>query len=132
MDNIACGGDTGVFAHGRNALELVLMRQLGAGWERVLSWTTLGGWKCVRGMEWEGEEGKQMLADAEKCQCDHALDLERGVPFGVIRKGWAADIIALEGLVDGDFGEFKKAVERASFVMKGGRVYKRDGQACDG
>ncbi|PFH49041.1 hypothetical protein AMATHDRAFT_148574 [Amanita thiersii Skay4041] len=88
MDNIACGGDTGVFAHGQNALELVLMRQIGAGWEKVLSWATLGGWRC-----------------------------------------WAADIIALEGSIDGDFGEFKKAVESVSFVMKGGRVYKRDGQA---
>ncbi|KAF8640387.1 hypothetical protein AX17_000057 [Amanita inopinata Kibby_2008] len=127
MENIACGGDTGVFAHGQNALELMLMRALEAEWNRVLAWATLGGWRCVRGMEWEGEEGQKRLAAVESS--NEPLGLERGVPFGAIRKGWAADIIAVNGRVDGDFDEFSKAIMDVVFVTKGGRVYKRDGRA---
>ena len=132
MENIACGGDTGVFAHGRNALELILMRQLGASWDRVLSWATYGGWKCVRGMEWEGDEGERRVRNAKNLQMSELLQdtiLERGVPFGVIRSGWAADLIGIEGKLDGTVEEFEKAlVDGVNFVMKGGKVYKRDGQ----
>ena len=132
MENVACGGDTGVFAHGQNALELVLMRQLGASWDCVLSWATYGGWKCVRGMEWEGGEGERRVRNVKNLQMSELLQdtiLERGVPFGVIRPGWAGDLIGIEGKLDGTVEEFEKAlVDGVKFVMKGGKVYKRDGQ----
>ena len=132
MENIACGGDTGVFAHGQNALELVLMRQLGAPWDHVLSWATYGGWRCVRGMEWEGVEGERRIRNVKNLQMSELLQdtiLERGVPFGVICPGWAGDLIGIEGKLDGTVEEFEKAlVDGVKFVMKGGKVYKRDGQ----
>lgn len=132
MENIACGGDTGVFAHGRNALELVLMRQLGASWDRVLSWATYGGWKCVRGMEWEGGEGERRMRNVKSLQMSQLTEdtiLERGVPFGVICPGWAGDLIGIEGKLDGTAQEFEEAlVDGVKFVMKGGKVYKQDGQ----
>ena len=140
MENIACGGDTGVFAHGQNALELVLMRRLGASWDRVLSWATYGGWKCVRGMEWEGEKGEKRIRDVVNINKKnlemsgelHLQDgsfLERGVPFGVICPGWAGDLIGIEGKLEGTVEEFEKAlVDGVKFVMKGGKVFKRDGQ----
>jgi hypothetical protein len=83
MENIACGGDTGVFAHGQNALELVLMRQLGAPWDCVLSWATDGGWKCVRGMEREGERRIRNVRNLQMSELLQDTILERGVPFGV-------------------------------------------------
>jgi hypothetical protein len=132
MENIACGGDTGVFAHGQNALELVLMCQLGAPWDRVLSWATYGGWRCVRGMEWEGGEGDRRIRNAKNLHMNELLQdtiLERGVPFGVIRPGWAGDLIGIEGRLDGTVEEFEKAlVDGVKFMMKGGKIYKRDGQ----
>ena len=127
MENVACGGDTGVFAHGQNALELVLMRQLGASWDRVLSWATYGGWKCVRGMEWEGDQLERRVLKMSEYLQDTIL--ERGVPFGVIRPRWAGDLIGIEGKLDGTVAEFEEAlVSGVKFVMKGGKVYKRDGQ----
>lgn len=139
MENIACGGDTGVFAHGDNALELVLMRRLGASWARVLSWATYGGWKCVRGMEWENEEGvarRNAIAEGGYpglvkmgFRPDSDIALERGVPFGVIRPGWAADLIAIEGKLDGSVEEFEAALTKGvRLVMKGGKIFKQDGQ----
>ncbi|GLB43774.1 putative amidohydrolase family protein [Lyophyllum shimeji] len=65
---IACGGDTGAFPHGENGLEMVLMRRLGAEWGVVLGWATLGGWECVRGMEWEGERGEARVRSVEEGQ----------------------------------------------------------------
>lgn len=157
MENIACGGDTGVFSHGKNALELVLMRNLGASWERVLGWATLGGWRCVRGMEWEGEDGimrvrclekhtQSLLGrsgstlglgdlrldgdgeDDEEEEDDDELGLDRDVPFGVIRGGWAADLVAVEGPLDGSPSDFEIALtEGVRFVMKAGFVYKIGG-----
>lgn len=131
MENIACGGDTGTFAHGRNGLELVLMRRLGAGWEKVLKWATLGGWECVRGMEWEGEMGKARLRHVEAGESSGGLDRE--VPFGAVRKGWAADLVGIEGRIDGTPEEFEKAImSGVIFVMKGGKVYKSDGNETTG
>jgi len=133
LDHVACGGDTGVFAHGNNALELILMRRLGAGWERVLGWATYGGWKCLRGMEWEGERGDRRLAELEKqnyARVDPAErpDIDRGVPFGVIRRGWAADLVAVEGKLDGSVQDFEDTLTKGvKFVMKAGKIYKRDG-----
>jgi len=137
LENLACGGDTGVFAHGQNALEMVLMRRLGAPWERVLSWATYGGWKCVRGMEWEGFEGERRLQMAEERVAHfgkrkflaNKMHLERETPFGVLRVGWAADLVAVEGKLDGTPEEFEVALmSGVKFVMKGGRIYLKDGQ----
>ena len=49
------------------------------------------------------------------------------VPFGVLRRGFAADIIATSGDLENDF---ERAVDKDSivFVMKGGRIFKRDGK----
>jgi len=126
---IACGGDTGVFPHGKNAFELQLMVKLGADWREVLKWATLGGWECVRGTQWEGKEGKRrikMLATLqENGPCPRMRDND--VPFGAIRPGFAADIIATSGDLSSDFFT---AVESQSikFVMKGGQVYKIGGE----
>lgn len=133
MENIACGGDTGVFAHGANALEMVLMVRLGADWRRVLRWGTLGGWECVRSMEWEGRRGAARMARAEaEAEVGEARNGngDNEVPFGAIRRGFAADVVATCGDVAGDF-EGAVSAERICFVMKGGRVYKRDGRAVE-
>jgi len=129
---IACGGDTGAFPHGENGLELILMRRLGADWATVLSWCTLGGWKCVRGMEWEGKKEEEKIRAAEEGVLDLKVrgksNLERGVPFGAVRKGWAGDLVGIEGCLDGDASDFERAIkEGVKFVMKGGVIYKRDG-----
>ncbi|KAJ7489117.1 hypothetical protein FB451DRAFT_1024217 [Mycena latifolia] len=105
---IACGGDTGVFPHGENAREMALMVGLGAPWEWVLRWGTLGGADCLRAPDPDPEsEG------------------DNTVRFGCVRPGWAADIVGLDGDVAADFAT---TVHRVEFVMKGGRVYKRGGK----
>ncbi|KAJ7097555.1 hypothetical protein C8R44DRAFT_949044 [Mycena epipterygia] len=104
---LACGGDTGVFAHGENALEMELMVRLGAPWAWVLRWGTLGGWECLGGDPDSAQEG------------------DNAVRFGCVRPGWAADLVGLDGDID---TEFAKTVRRVEFVMKGGRVYKQNGQ----
>lgn len=126
MDNIACGGDTGVFAHGDNALELKLMARLGAPAKQVLKWATLGGWRLVRSAAWEGDAGARRLERVEELREDPRVVGDNEVPFGVIAKGFAADIIALDGDLE---SEFEKAVSKESvkFVMKGGRIFKKDG-----
>ncbi|KAF8204132.1 hypothetical protein BJ912DRAFT_896082 [Pholiota molesta] len=122
MENIACGGDTGVFAHGLNALELFIMRTLGADWAKVLSWATYGGWKCVRGMEWDGARGERRVEALEEGGLS-------GVPFGAIRAGWAADLVGVVGSLDGSAKEFGEALTTGvAFVMKGGKIYKSDGK----
>lgn len=122
---IACGGDTGVFAHGDNALEMKMMARLGAPWRQVLRWCTLGGWECVRSMRWEGVEGEARLKDVELLREDARVVGDNEVPFGAVRKGFAADIIATSGDL---FTDFENAVDKKSinFVMKGGKVYKQD------
>ncbi|KAH9926465.1 uncharacterized protein B0H18DRAFT_1085040 [Fomitopsis serialis] len=117
VEDIACGGDTGVFNHGENALEMKLMVRLGADWRKVLRWGTLNGWQCIRSMAWEGEDGT-----------DHVrLVGDNEVPFGAVRRGFAADVIATSGDLEKDF---ENAVDSSNivFVMKGGRVYKREGK----
>ena len=60
---------------------------------------------------------------------DEDTDLERGAPFGALRVGWAADLVGIQGKVDGSPQEFEDAVMHGvKFVMRGGVVYKRDGQ----
>ncbi|EMD32606.1 hypothetical protein CERSUDRAFT_161559 [Gelatoporia subvermispora B] len=125
IQNIACGGDTGVFPHGDNALEMKLMVRLGADWRQVLRWGTLGGWECIRSMAWEGGTAATRLARVEELQEDRRVVGDNEMPFGAIRKGFAADIVATTGDFEKDF---ENAVDKANitFVMKTGRVYKRD------
>lgn len=97
---LACGGDTGAFAHGDNAREMELMLQADVPLEEVLTAATLHGWEACGG-DWCGRN------------------------FGCIEEGYAADIVALDGDVREDVG----ALRRVEFVMKDGRVWKKDGQA---
>lgn len=124
---IACGGDTGPFPHGDNALEMKLMVRLGADWKTVLKWGTLSGWECVRSMRWEGQTGKERLTRVHELREDSRIVGDNEVPFGTVRKGFAADIIATSGDLEVNFEE---SVDKGSivFVMKGGKVYKRDGR----
>lgn len=92
---LACGGDTGAFAHGENVRELELMSQAGIPLPDILQAGTLHGW--------------------EACGGDFC-----GRRFGCLEEGWAADIVALEGDVTRNLG----ALRDVRFVMKDGRVYK--------
>lgn len=125
---IACGGDTGVFAHGENSLEMKVMANLGADWRKVLQWGTLNGWKCIRSMRWEHGSGVERLKRIEELGEDARVVGDNEVPFGAIKKGFAADIIATKGDLERDFNN---AIDEESivFVMKGGRVYKESGKA---
>ena len=127
VERIACGGDTGPFPHGDNALEMKLMARLGAGWRQILRWCTLGGWEAVRSMGWEGERGEARLAAVEELREDQRKVGDNEVPFGAVRKGFAADIIATRGDLEADF---EGAVDKANivFVMKAGKVYKLEGR----
>ena len=97
---LACGGDTGAFAHGDNAREIELMLQAGVPLEDVLTAATLHGWEACGG-DWCGRK------------------------FGSIEEGWAADLVAL----DGDVRDDARALRRVDFVMKDAQVWKRDGKA---
>ncbi|KAI1122782.1 hypothetical protein F5Y10DRAFT_253239 [Nemania abortiva] len=92
---LACGGDTGAFAHGENVRELGFMLDAGVPLVDVLQAATLYGWEVCGG---------------DLC----------GRRFGSIEEGFAADIIALDGDLSRDVG----ALWRVNFVMKDGRVYK--------
>lgn len=127
FENIACGGDTGAFTHGENALELQLMVKLGAPWQKVLSWATLGGWKSIRPRTWEGEDGEERLARISSLSEDPRQVGDNEVAFGVIKRGFVADIIATTGDLEKDFQD-AVSKDMISFVMKGGRVYKRKGK----
>jgi len=127
FDNFACGGDTGPFPHGENALELRLMLAAGAPWQNILAWATLGGWRCIRPMTWEGPSGEARLAQVGLLKEDPRVVGDNEVPFGVLRKGFAADIIATSGDLEKNFSEAVQK-ENISFVMKGGNIYKRDGK----
>jgi imidazolonepropionase-like amidohydrolase len=118
LDNITTGGDTGPSPHGENALELILMRRLGAPWSKVLRWATFGGWQCLKRMGWDEDNlvGKGIEEVGEN-----------DMAFGVIQPGWAADIIGFQGIVDGEVEEFEKAVKSVEFVMKNGRIWKENG-----
>ncbi|KAI1161861.1 hypothetical protein F5B18DRAFT_626709 [Nemania serpens] len=94
---LACGGDTGAFAHGENARELEFMLEAGVPLLDVLQAATLHGW--------------------EACGSDLC-----GRRFGSVEEGFAADIVALDGDLFQDLG----ALRRVKFVMKDGQVYKND------
>ncbi|KAI2463032.1 amidohydrolase [Annulohypoxylon bovei var. microspora] len=94
---LATGGDTGPSAHGENAIELELMAKAGIPVLDVLQAATLHGWEACGG---------------DLC----------GRKFGLLREGFAADIIAVEG----DPTEDLSALRKVRFVMKDGIVYKDD------
>ncbi|KAI0846642.1 hypothetical protein F5Y00DRAFT_254563 [Daldinia vernicosa] len=93
----AAGGDTGAFAHGENVFELELMAKAGIPVLDVLQAATLHGWEACGG---------------DLC----------GRRFGLLDKGFAADIIAVDGNPTEDFS----ALRRVKFVMKDGVVYKEE------
>jgi len=97
---LACGGDTGVFAHGENARELELMTRAGVPVEDVLVAATVGGWDACGG---------------ERC----------GRRFGWLEEGCAADFVGLDADPRVDGG----ALRKVGFVMKDGRVWKEKGEA---
>ncbi|KAK6068592.1 amidohydrolase [Seiridium cupressi] len=97
---MAAGGDTGVFSHGRGAREMELMIEAGIALEDVLESCMVGGWESC---------GKE--------QC--------GYRFGWFEAGNRADIIALET----DPREDRYALRKIDFVMKDGKVWKKDGVA---
>jgi imidazolonepropionase-like amidohydrolase len=92
---LACGGDTGAFSHGDNAREIELMVEAGVPLLDILQAATLHGWEAC---------------GSELC----------GRRFGSLEKGFAADIIALDGDLLQDLG----ALRKVSFVMKDGQTYK--------
>jgi len=126
---IAAGGDTGVMNHGENALELKLMYELGMGWREVLRAVTLVSGELVVGMEWKGEgkdEKLQRLVELARKGDNSAKLGANALPLGLIKPGYAADIIATKGDLERDFvGAIQP--ESITFVMKGGKVYKKDG-----
>lgn len=93
---VACGGDTGAFAHGENAREMELMIEAGVLLEDVLVAATLHGWEACGG---------------EMC----------GRRFGWWEEGVAADIVALDGDPREDIG----ALRKVRFVTKDGKVWKK-------
>lgn len=97
---LACGGDTGAFAHGENVKELELMLEAGVPLEEVFVAATVHGWEAC-GKEWCGRR------------------------FGWWEEGCAADIIALEGDVRKNSGSLRKVY----FVMKDAKVWKQNGKA---
>ncbi|KAL2181023.1 uncharacterized protein P884DRAFT_216802 [Thermothelomyces heterothallicus CBS 202.75] len=99
---LAAGADTGVFNHGRNCREMEIMIEAGIPVEDVLVAGTYTGWHACGG-------------DAS------------GFRFGWWDEGNRADIVAL----DADPREDPKAFRKVSFVMKDGRVWKRDGRPVD-
>lgn len=96
---IASGADIGAVAHGQNVREVELLLKSGIPLEDVLVAVTLTGWKACGG-EWAGRR------------------------FGGVRKGWAADFVALEG----DLREDWKALRRVTHVVKDGEWIVREGK----
>ncbi|KAK2061557.1 amidohydrolase [Colletotrichum caudatum] len=96
---LAAGGDMGAFPHGEGALEMELMIRSGVPVADVLEACVIGGW--------------------ESCGKDKS-----GLLFGSIEKDYRADIIALETDPRMDTG----ALRKVDFVMKDGKVWKKDGR----
>lgn len=99
---LAAGGDTGTFNHGLNVREMEIMVEAGIPVEAALVVGTYRGW--------------------EACGKDAC-----GFKFGWFEVGNRADIVAL----DTDPREDVRALRNVSFVMKDGRVWKRDGVPVD-
>ncbi|KAG7929262.1 hypothetical protein KL925_000004 [Ogataea polymorpha] len=95
----ACGGDTGTFNHGENVREAELFLEAGIPLEDTLRSLTYHGW---------------LASGGDQC----------GRKFGWLAEGTAADMVAF----DEDPRQNPKALRHVSFVMKDGRVYKKDGK----
>jgi imidazolonepropionase-like amidohydrolase len=136
IPKIACGGDTGVFSHGDNALEMKLINRCGVNWKEVVKAATWTGWLCVRSSWWDSEAGKAELARykdgswAAEQECRTSDDEvgnndlgENEVAVGAIKIGFGADLVATSGGLEKDF---ESAVDKSSivFVMKAGVVHK--------
>lgn len=93
----ACGGDTGTFSHGDNIREAELFVKSGIPVEDTLRCLTYNGW---------------LACGDYKC----------GRMFGWLDKGTAADIVA----VDEDPRKDISALRKIAFVMKDGKVYKKN------
>ena len=76
-------------------------------------------------MSWEGDRGQERKDKLGLLREDARVVGDNEVPFGAIRKGFAGDIIATSG----DLEDLDLAVSADSinFVMKSGRIFKRDG-----
>ncbi|CUM67433.1 uncharacterized protein PRCAT00005129001 [Priceomyces carsonii] len=96
--DMAAGGDTGTFSHGRNAHEMGLMVGAGVPVVEVLRAATYNGWRSCGG------------------------DLI-GRRFGFIEEGVAADLIAVK---DDPRLSFETMYD-IDFVMKDATVYKKNG-----
>ncbi|KAM5343719.1 hypothetical protein ACJ41O_012256 [Fusarium nematophilum] len=96
---LACGGDTGTYAHGDNARELELMMEAGIPVADVLESCTVGGWEACGG------------------------DMS-GRRFGWFEEGLQADVVAFNE----DPERNLVALRSVSFVMKDATVWKLDGQ----
>ncbi|KAK8854805.1 hypothetical protein IAR55_003544 [Kwoniella newhampshirensis] len=90
---LACGGDTGAFAHGDNVRELELFMESGIPLVDTLRAATLGGWEAC---------GKELS----------------GFKFGWLGEGWSADMTVL----DGDLREDITVLRKVETVIKDGRV----------
>ncbi|KAK4949253.1 hypothetical protein LTR10_011869 [Elasticomyces elasticus] len=97
---LACGGDTGAFAHGDNARELELFLEAGIPLEEVLYSATVMGWEACGG---------------DLC----------GRKFGWIEEGVAADFVGLAADIRQDTG----ALRKVEFVMKDAKTWKTGGKA---
>lgn len=102
------------------------MVKLGANPKDVLRWGTLGGWECVRSREWEGPVGNERLKAVEDLHESRDEVGDNEMPFGAVRTGFSADIIASSGDFENNF-EVAISARSIVFVMKAGRIYKREG-----
>jgi imidazolonepropionase-like amidohydrolase len=93
------GGDVGVYAHGDNAREMELMVDYGMSAIDVLRSATSINAKA--------------FGYAEK--------------IGSIKKGWLADLVAVEGDPSVDI----KAVRQVKLVTKDGKIYPKDLRKTD-
>jgi hypothetical protein len=77
-------------------------------------------------MYWDSAEGQAEIESYVKGRWQNQQLGDNDVAVGCIHPGFAADIIAIDGDLERDF---ERAVSAASvsFVMKGGKVYKKDG-----
>lgn len=126
---IGTGGDTGVFPHGDNALEMKLMHRLGMTWDEVIRAATWVAWRSIRPMYWDSKEGQDELEHYRTSRWHDQRLGDNEVAVGCLFPGFAADIIATDGDLVNDFAT-AVSPESISFVMKAGVVYKRNKVPC--